>query len=167
MLTYLTVTGNLTSDPTTRLTRNGWQITEFGLAHNHRKQDRATGLWEDTEPTFYTVTCWRKLAEGVVASLHKGDPVVVYGKFTSREYERSNGHVRSELKIDAEAVGPDLQCVVAAVTRRSGNGGAQARWTSSAGAALSAVPDPGDDDAVDPMADVEAALAEALPGGSE
>ncbi len=166
MRTYLTVTGNLTSDPTTRHTKDGYQITEFGLAHNHRKQDRATGLWEDTEPTFYTVTCWRRLAEGVAACLHKGDPVVVFGKFSTREYERSNGHLRSELKIEADAVGPDLQWVVAAVTRRSKDSAAQQPSTTSGAPVPTWDPGPEEDDDTDPMVEVGAALAEALPGGS-
>jgi single-strand DNA-binding protein len=167
MRTYLTVTGNLTSDPTTRHTKDGYQITEFGLAHNHRKQDRSTGLWEDTEPTFYTVTCWRRLAEGVAACLHKGDPVVVFGKFSTREYERSNGQLRSELKIEADAVGPDLQWVVAAVTRRTSSSAAQQSPAASVAPVPSWGPGLEDEDEVDPMADVEAALAQALPGGSE
>ncbi len=166
MQTYLTVTGNLTSDPTTRHTKDGWQVTEFGLAHNHRKQDRTTGLWEDTEPTFYTVTCWRGLSEGVARSLHKGDPVVVYGRLTAREYERSNGQVRSELKIDADAVGPNLQWVVAAVSRRSGGSGPQAPVTGTAAPILSPVPEPPDEED-DPMADAEHSFADALPGGRQ
>ena len=168
--TYLTVTGNLTSDPTTRHTKDGVPVTEFGLAHNHRKQDRATGLWEDAEPTYYTVTCWRRLAEGVGKCLHKGDPVVVHGKFTTREYERTNGQIRSQLKIEAEAVGPDLYRVDAAVLRRTTNTGGSSQSSGTPTPHLTSVPDVDsreEDDPFAPTDGVEPALADALPGGSE
>jgi single-strand DNA-binding protein len=42
-----------------------------------------------------------------VASLHKGDPVVVSGRLFTRQYER-DGQLRSSYEMDAVAVGPDL-----------------------------------------------------------
>jgi len=56
---------------------------------------------------FVTVTCWRKLANGVAASLSKGDPVVVTGRLFTRGYE-VEGQKRSVTEVDAIAVGPDL-----------------------------------------------------------
>lgn len=108
MRTLLTVSGNLTNQPVSRSTRDGVQVVEFGLACNSRRQDRTTGLWEDGEASFFTVTCWRKLAENVLESLHKGDPVLVHARFSTREYTRSDGTPRSELKLEAQSVGPDL-----------------------------------------------------------
>lgn len=166
MRTQLTVTGNLTADPTTRQTKDGIPIAEFGLAHNNRRLDRSSGLWEDLEPTFYTVTCWRRLAEGVATSLHKGDPVVVYGRFSTREYERNNGQLRSELKIEADAVGPDLARSIALVSRLS-------RMTPApaTGPSLSVVPVASREDSED-VVDVEPAagdddeVPDLVPGGS-
>jgi single-strand DNA-binding protein len=169
MRTQLTVTGNLTYDPTTRWTKDGVQITEFGLAHNHRRLDRSTGLWEDTEPTFYTVTCWRRLAEGVATSLHKGDPVVVYGRFATREYERNDGHVRSELKIEADAVGPDLARSIAAVNRTPRNAPAPAGDPAGGPVVaplIAPVPDVDDEEEIDIPLDVDVSLADLAPGGN-
>ena len=169
MRTQLTVVGNLTNDPSTRWTKDGVQLAEFGLAHNNRRLDRATGLWEDREPTFYTVTCWRRLAEGVMRSLHKGDPVVVYGKFSTREYERTDGNVRSELRIEADALGPDLQWAIAAVSRRSRAASSSAPGTGTVAPALSSVADLVDDEEEDAedmfVAEAEAELADTAPGG--
>ncbi|TCK25529.1 single-stranded DNA-binding protein [Pseudonocardia endophytica] len=169
--TYLTVTGNLTRDPVTRHTKDDHQITEFGLAHNYRKLDRTTGQWEDTEPTYYTVTCWRRLAENVDKCLEKGDPVVVHGKFTTREYETTNGQIRVQLKIEAESVGPDLQRTLAEPQRKSGNSVAPTPPADAAAPVPNTVPDAEDpdDDREDhgPAADVEAVLVDALPAGSQ
>ncbi|MBW0106579.1 single-stranded DNA-binding protein [Pseudonocardia sp. KRD291] len=108
MRTLITVSGNLTNQPVSRSTKDGVQVVEFGLACNSRRQDRSTGLWEDGEASFFTVTCWRKLAENVLDSLHRGDPVLVHARFSTREYTRADGTLRSELKLEAQSVGPDL-----------------------------------------------------------
>lgn len=117
MRTLITVSGNLTNQPVSRHTKDGVQVAEFGLACNSRRQDRSTGLWEDGEPSFFTVTCWRKLAENVLASLHKGDPVLVHARFSTREYARTDGSVKFELKLEAQSVGPDLGRSTAIVRR--------------------------------------------------
>jgi single-strand DNA-binding protein len=53
------------------------------------------------------VSCWRTLADHVVASVHKGDPVVVAGRLRVREWtdgDRQGTHV----DIEARSVGHDL-----------------------------------------------------------
>ena len=119
MRTLITVTGNLTNQPVARVTKEGVSVVEFGLASNTRKQDRVTGLWEDGETTFFAVTCWRRLADNVVDSLHRGDPVVVQGRFSTREYVRSDGTPKVELRLEALAMGPDLGRSTAIVRRTS------------------------------------------------
>jgi single-strand DNA-binding protein len=91
----------------------------------------------------------------------------VFGKFTTREYERTNGQIRSELKIEAEAVGPNLQRTIAAVSRRSSNAAPQTPSTGPVAPHLAPVPDTEEDAGLDRMAEEEAVLADALPGGSE
>lgn len=151
MRTLITVSGNLTNQPVSRSTRDGVQVVEFGLACNSRRQDRTTGLWEDGEASFFTVTCWRKLAENVLETLHKGDPVLVHARFSTREYTRSDGTPRSELKLEAQSVGPDLgrsRAIVRRTTRPAveGEEGAPAAGRSDA----TSVPEPraGEDDAL-------------------
>lgn len=143
MRTLITVSGNLTSQPVSRWTKDEVQVVDFGLACNSRRQDRATGLWEDGEPTFFSVTCWRRLAENVVTSLNKGDPVLVHARFASREYVRSDGTVKVELKLDAQAIGPDLGRSTATVHRgasRSAPGGGSVELEVSS--AVAGVPVP-------------------------
>jgi single-strand DNA-binding protein len=44
----------------------------------------------------------------VLASVRKGDSVVVFGKLLYRTYDDANGNRRSVHELDAVAVGPDL-----------------------------------------------------------
>lgn len=108
MDTYITVQGNLTSDPIGRTTANGVAVVNFRVASNSRRFDRESGEFRDGDPMYIGVTCWRGLAGNVLASLRKGDSVVVLGKFLMRSYEAKDGGQRTVYEIDAVSVGPDL-----------------------------------------------------------
>jgi single-strand DNA-binding protein len=60
------------------------------------------------------VNCWRRLGENVRACVAKGDPVVVRGKLSVREYE-AEGVRRTSTEIEARSVGLDLARVRAKV----------------------------------------------------
>jgi single-strand DNA-binding protein len=105
--TLVTVVGNLVDDPRLRTTENGVEVTNFRVASTSRKYDRETGTWVDYGQLFLGVSCWRSLGLNVVASLRKGDPVVVSGRLFTKQYER-DGQPRSSYEMDAIAVGPDL-----------------------------------------------------------
>jgi single-strand DNA-binding protein len=145
--TTVTIVGNLTTPPRLRITKDGDHVADFGLAHNDRRRDRQTGLWEDSGTTFYTVTCWRKVADAVASCLQKGDAVVVHGPFTTHEFERRDGTAGLDLRIEGQAVGPDLARVMASVLRmprpaQPSNGtDATAEAARPGGALLAAVTD--------------------------
>jgi len=105
--TLITVVGNLVDDPKLRTTDSGVEVTGFRVASTSRRYDRDTNRWVDYGQLFLGVTCWRTLGVNVVASLRKGDPVVVSGRLFTRQYER-DGQMRSSYEMDAVAVGPDL-----------------------------------------------------------
>jgi single-strand DNA-binding protein len=108
METYLTVQGNLTADPLGRTTASGATVVNLRVASNPRRFDRESGEFRDGDPVYIGVTCWRGLAANVLASLRKGDSVVVFGKFLMRTYEAKDGGQRNVYEIDALSVGPDL-----------------------------------------------------------
>jgi single-strand DNA-binding protein len=108
MDTYMTVQGNLTADPVGRTTANGATVVNLRVASNSRRFDRESGEYRDGDPMYIGVTCWRGLAANVLASLRKGDSVVVFGKFLMRTYEAKDGGQRTVYEIDAYSVGPDL-----------------------------------------------------------
>jgi single-strand DNA-binding protein len=105
--TSVTVVGNLVDDPRLRTTETGVDVAGFRVASTARRWDRATGRWSDAGSLFLSVTCWRALAGNAVASLRKGDPVVVTGRLSTRTYEK-DGHTRSTCELEAVAIGPDL-----------------------------------------------------------
>jgi single-strand DNA-binding protein len=114
--TVITIVGNVISDLKSRRTGEGVHVVNFRMASNERRFDKVSGEWVDGDRLFVSVTCWRKLANGVVTSLSKGDPVVVTGRLFTRGYE-VEGQKRSVTEIDATAVGPDLARCAAELIR--------------------------------------------------
>jgi single-strand DNA-binding protein len=108
MDTYVTVQGNLVADPNQRSTANGATVVHFRVASSGRKFDRATGAFRDGDTMYIAVSCWRTLGGHVLASLRKGDSVLVHGRLLHRTYDDKLGNRRSVHEIDAIAVGPDL-----------------------------------------------------------
>jgi single-strand DNA-binding protein len=93
-------------------------VASFRVASNERRFDKETQSWVNGENLYASVTCWRKLALGVTASLTKGDPVMVTGRLFTRGYE-VKGQTRSVTELEAFAVGPDPSRCVADVTHAS------------------------------------------------
>ncbi len=69
---------------------------------------RKAGEWGDGATTWLTVTCFRSLAEHAVASLKKGDPVVVVGKLRTNVWTSKEGEVVERLTLEATTLGHDL-----------------------------------------------------------
>lgn len=105
--TSVTVVGNLVDDPRLRSTDAGVDVASFRVASTSRRYDRESRRWVDSASLFLSVSCWRTLAGNAVASLRKGDPVVVTGRLSTRTWEK-DGQVRSSCELEAVAVGPDL-----------------------------------------------------------
>lgn len=116
--TPVTVVGNIASEVTAR--RVGVEhhlLVGFRIASSERRWDKASGSWVDGDRFTAWVTCWRRLGEHVRGSLVKGDPVMVTGRLSVREYE-VNGERRWSTDLAATAVGPDLARCTAQVTRQ-------------------------------------------------
>jgi single-strand DNA-binding protein len=106
--TTVTVIGNVATHPRVAESGAGPTRVSFRLAATPRRLDRATGQWADGTTSWYTVTCWRVLAENVAASFHKGDPVVVTGRQRIREWTSEEGRAGIEVEIEATHAGHDL-----------------------------------------------------------
>lgn len=116
--TITTIVGNVITDVKQRRITDGTRVASFRVASNERRFDKETQTWVNGDSLYVTVTCWRKLAMGVSASLTKGDPVIVTGRLFTRGYELE-GQKRSVTELEAVAVGPDLSRCLADVTRAS------------------------------------------------
>lgn len=104
----VTVTGNVAGDVITKRVGANQEhlLVTFRVASSERRYDRATDSWVDGDRFTASVNCWRRLADGA-RLLVKGDPVVVTGRLSVREYE-VEGVRRYMTEINATAVGPDL-----------------------------------------------------------
>ena len=105
--TRTTLVGRVMTDVQLRRTQNGTSVASFRIGCHERRFDRDTNSWLDGDELYATVTCWRKLADNVAASLSRGDPVIVPGRLFTRGYE-VDGQRRTSLELEAFAVGPDL-----------------------------------------------------------
>jgi len=86
----------------------GVPYVQFRLASTRRVLDRQTGAFRDGTTLWFTVKAWRTAAVNIEASLLKGDPVVVVGRLAQSEWVAQDGAPRSELVLEAVAVGHDL-----------------------------------------------------------
>ena len=105
---YVTLVGFVARDPIIRQTKQGTNVTDLRVGTTTRILDRTTGEWRDGDTNYYTVKCWRRLADHTKASLHKGEPVMVKGRFRTRSYEDKTGQLKTEVEIEADAIGHDL-----------------------------------------------------------
>ena len=114
--TIMTVVGNVVDEPRMRITKGGHAVTNFRMASTSRRFDREQNDFVDSGTLFVTVTCWRALGENVALSLHKGQPVVVTGRYFSREYV-VNEVRKIAYELEASAVGHDLSRGTAEFTK--------------------------------------------------
>lgn len=105
--TIITLVGNVVDRPRMRRTKNGNTVTNFRVASTSRRFDRELGTWVDNSTLYINVTCWRAMGENVEESVHKGQPVIVTGRYYTREYT-VNEIVRTSYELEATAVGHDL-----------------------------------------------------------
>ncbi len=110
---YVTLVGFVAQDPIQRETKGGRRVTDLRVGATTRVQDKATGEWRDADTSYYNISCWRRLGDHVRASLRKGDPVLIKGRFRSRTFEDKTGQPRTVIDIIADTVGHDLNRGVA------------------------------------------------------
>ena len=124
---FVTLVGYVAQEPNIRTTRTGKTVTDLRVGITPRYLDQATGEWRDAESSYFTVSCWDRLAHHVRASMHKGEPVLVRGKFKTSTYEDKDGRPRTDTRITADTVGHDLSRGVANYIRhRPGQAAANA-----------------------------------------
>lgn len=90
----ITIIGNLTRDPESRVTSNGVNVTSFSVAVNRR------GKAEGTD--YFRVTCWRGLADIASRYLSKGNKVCVMGQVTLGSYKDREGEMHHSMDITAD-----------------------------------------------------------------
>ena len=103
------VAGNLGSDPEIRFTPSGKAVVTLSVATNPRRYDKDTGQWETLDTVWVRVIVWEDMAENVAECLRKGDRVLAFGRWQTREFEDREGEQRSITELIAEEIGPSLR----------------------------------------------------------
>jgi single-strand DNA-binding protein len=115
--TQVTVVGNVATAVKGWSLSSGVVVAKFRIASNERRRPAVSGGgWVNGDSLFMQVTCWRQLAENVIDSLGVGDPVIVRGRLYTDDFEYE-GQRRTEIRLEAHAIGPDLTRCKAGVTR--------------------------------------------------
>lgn len=96
----LAIIGNLTRDPETRTTSNGYTVCSFTVAVN-RRGAVANG---QPEADFFRVSAWNKLGENCQRYLAKGRKVYVSGPVSVNTYTGNDGNTRFSLEVRADDV---------------------------------------------------------------
>jgi single-strand DNA-binding protein len=165
--THVTVVGNVATAIAEHRLADGNLVANFRVGSTQRRYDRASGAWVDGDSLYVDVTCWRGLAENVVASLVKGDPVVVTGRLYTRTFEHE-GQRRTAVTLEAQSVAADLTWCTAVLTRTRRRAAASSTASEAAGddqrAPVAATPPAGTPEAGEDAAAGGARLVGAAPG---
>jgi single-strand DNA-binding protein len=121
--TRITVVGTALNKPERKvLEKSGAVVASFRIISNSRRHDRQTDTWIDGPYLKIKVNCWRRVAEHVLASVESGDPLVVNGRITTREWKTEAGENRMTFEVDADSVGHDLSRGTAVFSRSRAGG---------------------------------------------
>lgn len=96
----MTIIGNITRDPESRVTSTGVSVTTFTVAVNRRRQQQEG----QPEADFFRVSAWRQLGENCAKYLSKGRKVCVIGSVSCRTYTGNDGQVRASMEVTADDV---------------------------------------------------------------
>ena len=105
---HVTLVGFVATEPKIHHFSDGTAVANLRIGSTARQVDRQTGEWRDGETSFFSVKCWRKLAQNVATCLHKGQPIIVAGKLCTKSFQDRSGQQRSEIEVQADTIGFDL-----------------------------------------------------------
>lgn len=105
--TTMTLRGRVGTDLQTSRTKTGTLCVRFRLAvAQWRRTD--SGDYEEIGVRWYSIRAWGRLADYVLPSIRKGDPVIVIGRPSANAWADHEGEIRADLVFTAVAVGHDL-----------------------------------------------------------
>ncbi len=100
MLNKVVLIGRLTRDPEIRYTAGNTPVASFSLAVNRNFKNKEGGYDAD----FINITAWRRLAELISSSLHKGSLIAVTGRIQTSSYEAKDGTRRYTTDVVADEI---------------------------------------------------------------
>ena len=97
------IEGNVGKDPVIKFTKTGKAFASFSVAVTDRVKEGDD--WVDGPTTWFNVTAWNWLAEGVADNVTKGSKVLITGKFKMDEWTDNDGVLRTTPSVTADSVG--------------------------------------------------------------
>jgi single-strand DNA-binding protein len=105
--TYVTVLGWVGSAPDFKEVAQTPHAT-FRMGSTPRQFDRTLGRYVDKPTTWFSVECWRGLAQNAFESVRIGQPVIVTGRLRTHEWTDDAGEQHSRVVLEAFSLGHDL-----------------------------------------------------------
>ena len=93
---YVTLQGWVGNEVVHRETKEG-AVANFRVGSTPRFR-RRSGEWADGPTSWFSVACWRGLADNVRDSIRKGDPVVVHGRLRPDVWKREDGETSGDME---------------------------------------------------------------------
>ena len=103
---FVTFQGWVGNDIVHRETAQG-NVANLRVGTTPRIRKR-NGDWVDGPTSWFSVTCWRALADHVRDSVRKGEPVLVHGRLRTDVWEREGGQSSVTYVVEATYLGHDL-----------------------------------------------------------
>lgn len=97
-MNLVVLVGRLAQDPEMRVTKNGHNVCNFGVA-----VDRRAGADGQREADFFNVVAWNRQAELICQYLTKGRQIAIQGRLQNRSYQAQDGSTRrvTEIMLDS------------------------------------------------------------------
>lgn len=99
MLNHIIIHGRLTADPELKKTQSGVSVCSITVA-----VDRSYKSGEEKLTDFFTVVCWRGLADMAAKYFTKGKEILVSGEMQSRKWQDDEGNNRVAWEIKADGI---------------------------------------------------------------
>lgn len=94
----LQVIGNMVTDPSRKVTKDGTPLVYFTLAENRKRNG-------EDKATFFDCAVWsERMADNVMQYTHKGDTVYVAGEVDARAYTNKAGEPRASMSISVREI---------------------------------------------------------------
>ena len=106
--TYVTVQGWVGSDLDFKEIGGEVPHATFRMGSTPRQHDRSRNAYVDKPTTWFSVECWRQLAQNAFESVHVGQPVIVTGRLRTHQWTDDAGESRSRVILEAFSLGHDL-----------------------------------------------------------
>ena len=101
--------GNAVSEVHRHTTSNGDVMARFRMVVHERRYDRTLERYVGGESSYFNVVAWRHTAENVLASVNRGDPVIVSGRLRIRGGRQIQGNSRCRARFRSKRLARSLE----------------------------------------------------------